>query len=143
MSLRATGERMPTAIHVVSPFCDLTVSAPSILASAASDPWLDRNALLGLAASYIDDADPAAPLISPIYADLSGLPPLLIHAAADEALRDDATRLAEAAQRGGDPGVSSSSFEDSVHSFVLFDFLPEARHAVTRASEILAGATNA
>jgi len=142
LSLRATREPMPTAIHVVSPFCDLTVSAPSILANVPSEPWLDRNALLGLAASYIDDADPSAPLISPVYADLSGLPPLLIQAAAHEALRDDATRLAEAAQVAG-TSVSLELVQDSVHSFILFEFLSEARRAVTRASEILAGATNA
>jgi salicylate hydroxylase len=141
VSLRATGEAMPSAIHVVSPFCDLTLSAPSIRANAASEPWLDRNALLGLAASYIDDADPRSPLISPVYADLSSLPPLLIHAAADEALRDDATRLAEAAQAGG-TSVSLELVADSVHSFILFEFLSEARRAVARVSELLAGVTN-
>ena len=137
VSLRATGEAMPTAIHVVSPFCDLTVSSPSILANAASDPWLNRNALLGLAASYIDDADPASPLISPVYADLSDLPPLLIHGAADEVLRDDATRLAEAAKDAG-TDVSLELFEDTVHSFILFDFLPEARRALAQAAEFFA-----
>ena len=139
VSLRTTGEAMPAAIHVVSPLCDLTVSAPSILANGAVDPWLNRNVLLGLAGSYIDAADPASPLISPLYADLSGLPPLLIDVAAGEALRDDATRLAEAARDAGTP-VSLEIVEDTVHSFVLFDFLPEAREALARASALLAAA---
>jgi salicylate hydroxylase len=136
VSLRAAGEPGPAAIHVVSPFCDLTISAPSARASPASDPWLNRNALLGLAGSYIDDADPATPLISPLYADLSGLPPLYIAAAAGEALRDDATRLAAAARDAG-ATVTLDLVEDSVHSFVIFDFLPESQAAIARASELL------
>jgi salicylate hydroxylase len=139
VSLRANGEAMPPAIHVASPFCDLTVSAPGILVNGARDPWLGRNALLGFAGSYIDAADPASPLISPLYADLSGLPPLLIDVAADEALRDDATRLADAARSAG-TRVSLEVVEDTVHSFVLFDFLPESREALERVSRLLARA---
>ena len=59
-------------------------------------------------------------------ADLRGLPPLLIQAAEDEALRDDATRLAEVADAAGVP-VTLELVPDTVHSFVLFDFLPETR----------------
>jgi salicylate hydroxylase len=139
VSLRAAGATMPTAIHVVSPFCDLTVSSPSIRANAAFDPWFNRNALLGLAASYIDDGDPASPLISPVYADLSRLPPMLIQAAADEALRDDATRLAATATRAG-IDVSLELIEDSVHSFILFGYLPEAQRALAQGAELLARA---
>jgi salicylate hydroxylase len=140
LSLRSAGEPPPSAIHLVSPFCDLTVTAPSILANAASDPWLGRNALLALAGSYIDDADPASPLVSPLYADLSSLPPLYIAAAAGEVLRDDATRLAAAARDAG-TSVSLDLVEDSVHSFVLFGFLPEAGAAIARASALLHAAS--
>ena len=62
-------------------------------------------------------------------ADLRGLPPLLIQAAQDESLRDDATRLAEVADAAGVP-VTIELVEDTVHSFVLFDFLPETRCAL-------------
>jgi salicylate hydroxylase len=139
VSLRSANEPLPSAIHVVSPFCDLTITAPSILANAASDPWLGRSTLLALAGSYIDDAEPTSPLISPLFGDLSGLPPLYVGAAASEALRDDATCLATTARAAG-TNVTPDLVDDSVHSFVLFDFLPEARAAIARASELLRGA---
>ena len=136
MSLRDAGELLPQALHVVSPFCDLTVTAPSIDSNAAADPWLNRGALLALAASYIAGAEPDTALASPLHADLSALPPLYIAAAAGEALRDDATRLADAARDAG-VAVTLELIDDSVHSFVLFDFLPEARRVIARASELL------
>ena len=79
-------------------------------------------------ASHIDDAGPASPLVSPVDADLCELLPLLIHAAAAEALRDDAIRLAEAAKDAG-TGASFGLFEDTV---------PGARRALARAAEHLA-----
>jgi salicylate hydroxylase len=127
--LRDAGEPLPAALHVVSPFCDLTLSSASANALPSPDPWLHRDRLRFLAASYIHEQDPAAPLISPLFADLRGLPPLLVQAAADEGLRDDATRLATAAQDAG-VDVSLELVPDSVHSFVLFEQLPETEVAL-------------
>jgi salicylate hydroxylase len=120
--------RMPAGVHVVSPFCDLAPPAES-LDAAASDPWLNRIALLQLAACYIHDTDPGDALVSASRADLSGLPPLLIQAAEPEALFPGARRLADRARAAGVP-VTFSPVADSVHSFILFDFLPEAGRAV-------------
>jgi salicylate hydroxylase len=121
--------RMPAGVHVVSPFCDLAPPADSLDAAADSDPWLNRIALLQLAACYIHDTDPGGALVSPARADLSGLPPLLIQAAEPEALFPSAQRLADRARAAGVP-VTFSPVADSVHSFILFDFLPEAGRAV-------------
>jgi salicylate hydroxylase len=129
VALRESGDRLPAAIHVVSPFCDLTVSEENLHPARDSDPWLDRVFLLQLAACYVQDAEPAHPLLSPLRADLRGLPPLLIHAAAAEALAGNARRLAEVTQAAG-VRVSFRPVDDSVHSFVLFDFLPESRQAL-------------
>jgi acetyl esterase/lipase len=118
---------MPAGIHVVSPFCDLAPSAGT-LAAADSDPWLNRIALLQLAACYIHGSDPDDALVSPLRADLSGLPPLLIQAAEPEALFPSARRLADRARAAGLP-VTFSPVADSVHSFTLFDFLPETDRA--------------
>jgi salicylate hydroxylase len=120
--------RRPAGVHVVSPFCDLAPPAES-LDAADSDPWLNRIALLQLAACYIHDTDPGDALVSPSRADLSGLPPLLIQAAESEALFPGARRLADRARAAGVP-VTFSPVADSVHSFILFDFLPEAGRAV-------------
>ena len=127
--LRDAGEPLPAALHVVSPFCDLTVTRPSAIATPSGDPWLGRDRLRVLAASYIHTTDPADPLVSPVLADLRGLPPLLIQAAAGEALADDARGLAAAAEAAG-VDVTLELVEDSVHSFVLFDFLPETEAAL-------------
>ena len=118
----------PAGVHVVSPFCDLAPSAES-LDAADADPWLNRIALLQLAACYIHDADPGDALVSPARADLAGLPPLLIQAAEPEALFPAARLLADRARAAGVP-VTFSPVADSVHSFILFDFLPEAGRAV-------------
>ena len=125
VALRDAGEPRPLALHVVSPFCDLTLGSASANAVPGDDPWLGRDRLRILAASYIHGQDPADPAISPLRADLRGLPPLSIWAAREEALRDDATGLAAAARAAG-VRVTLELVEDSVHSFVLFPFLPES-----------------
>jgi salicylate hydroxylase len=134
--------RMPAGIHVVSPLCDLAMSADHLGPAAASDPWLNRIALIQLAACYIQDADPAHPLLSPARADLSGLPPLLIQAAEPEAVFPSAQRLAERARAAGVP-VTFSPVADSVHSFILFDFLPETDRALAELAAFARNTMNA
>jgi salicylate hydroxylase len=131
LRLRGSGDPLPDLVHVVSPFADLTAATARSRARRSTDPWLDPGRLQILAASYIHDADPAAPEVSPVGADLSGLPPLLIHAAAGETLADDATRLAEAGEAAG-VDVTLTLVPDTVHSFVLFDFLPETATALAQ-----------
>jgi acetyl esterase/lipase len=97
--------------------------------AAVIDPWFNRITLIQLAACYLHDTDPGQALVSPVRADLSGLPPLLIQAAEPEALFSTAERLAEQARGAGVP-VTFSPAADSVHSFILFDFLPEAYRAL-------------
>jgi salicylate hydroxylase len=121
--------RLPAGIHLVSPFCDLALSADQLGPAADTDPWLNRIALIQLAACYIQDTDPGHPLVSPVRADLSGLPPLLVQAAEPEALFPAAQRLADRARDAGVP-VTFRPVADSVHSFILFGFLPEADNAL-------------
>jgi salicylate hydroxylase len=131
VAARDARDPLPSLLHLVSPFCDLTLSGPSTDAPAGPDPWMTQARLRGSAASYLHAADPADPRISPLFADLRGLPPMLIEAAAGEALADDAARLAQAAERAG-VEATLELVEDSVHSFVLFGFLPETDDAVER-----------
>jgi acetyl esterase/lipase len=133
---------MPAGIHVVSPFCDLALSPEHPSLAAHTDPWFNAIALVQLAACYLHDADPGQPLVSPVRGDLSGLPPLLIQAAEPEALFPQAEALAG---RAVDAGVlvTFRPVADSVHSFVLFDFLPETGRALAEfgafARTVLAG----
>jgi salicylate hydroxylase len=139
VALRDAGAALPAALHVVSPFCDLTLTSPAANEMAGQDPWLDRDRLRLYVASYIHTADPASALVSPVNADLHGLPPLLIQAAASEALRDDASRLAQVAAAAG-VQVTLDLVEDTVHSFVLFDFLPETKSALEQFAAHVAAA---
>jgi len=137
LALRDSGEpavRMPTAIHVVSPFCDLAVSTGGLSSGTDSDPWFSRIALTQLAACYIHDTDPAQALVSPSRADLAGLPPLLIHAAEPETLFASAKGLADRARDAG-VNVTFSPVPDTVHSFILFEFLPETDRALAEFAE--------
>jgi acetyl esterase/lipase len=86
---------------------------------------------------YLGDADPRNPLASPLYADLTGLPPLLIHVGADECLRDDSTRLAEKARVAGVP-VELKIWPVVPHVWQLAPHLvPEARQSLRESTAFL------
>jgi monoterpene epsilon-lactone hydrolase len=101
LALRDEGDPLPAAGVLLSPVTDLTCSSDSYASRAASDPFFTRQQMVTLVAHYLAGADPASVLASPIYADLTGLPPLLVHVGSDEVLLDDATRLAERARSAG------------------------------------------
>jgi epsilon-lactone hydrolase len=97
VALKHAGLPQPTGAVLMSPWADLTLSGDSISAKAAVDPALTPEGLRRRAIDYTADRDRTADLISPIFADLTGLPPLLIQAGSHEILLDDATRLASRA----------------------------------------------
>jgi monoterpene epsilon-lactone hydrolase len=94
VALTHAGLPQPTAAVLMSPWADLTPSGDSIRREAAVDPALTPEGLARRAVDYVADGDPAGELVSPIFADVTGLPPLLIQAGSHEILLDDATRLA-------------------------------------------------
>jgi acetyl esterase/lipase len=87
----------PAAAYVMSPYADLTLAGTTLESKAMADPLLSREALQARIADYTAGQDAALGLISPIFADLSGLPPLIIQAGTHEVLLDDAVRLAQRA----------------------------------------------
>ena len=101
MALRDAHEPLPAGAVVMSPWTDLASTAPSLRTKADIDPWLVAESVPREAAVYLAGADPRDPLASPLYGDLSGLPPLLVHVGEDEILLDDAVRVAEEARRAG------------------------------------------
>lgn len=137
VALRDGGEPLPAAVVCLSPWTDLTLSAPSLELNADSDPQVSRWGLEAMATHYLAGQDPAHPLASPLFADLGGLPPLLVHAGAAEGLRDDALRLAEAATAAG-VDVTMECWEDMIHVWHAFaPGLPEGTAAIDRVGEWL------
>jgi salicylate hydroxylase len=126
LALRNAGDPLPAAIFAVAPFADLTLSGPSVRAFNGDDPAANRDLLTFMAASYFQGHEPTDPLVSPLFGDLAGLPPLFVAAAQGEVLLSDATRLAERAQKAG-VEVTLRLIEDSVHVYTIFPFLPETK----------------
>ena len=132
IALRDAGEPQPAAAFTLSPWVDLEASGESMKAMAEADPCLDQASLLQMAAIYLDGADSKAPLASPLYADLSGLPPLYIQVGTAEILLDDSRRIAERARLAG-VQVKLECFEDLIHVFQgLAPTVPEATFAIER-----------
>jgi acetyl esterase/lipase len=134
LAAREQGLPMPAAGVCLSPWADLTLSSPSLDRNAATDPEVNRVSLARWAELYLAGADPRNPLVSPVFGDLRGLPPLLIQAGTAEAIEDDAVRLAMAAQAAGVP-VTLELYEDMIHVWHAFaPRLPEAVATIERLS---------
>ncbi len=101
LALRDTRAPLPAAGVCISPWVDLTCSGGSYATRADADPIVKRESVGAMATAYLGDADAKAPLASPLFADLRGLPPLLIHVGDDEVLLDDSVQLAERARKAG------------------------------------------
>ncbi len=117
-SLRDAGEPPPAGIACLSPWFDMTVSAPSLNASDDGD-WLGRETLVLAAETYLGGREPTDPLASPLHADLSGLPPILLQVGGSEILLDDSSRLADAARRAGTE-AELDVWPGMFHNFQLF-----------------------
>ena len=143
LSLRAAGERLPEAAALFSPATDLSGGSPSIEGNADRDPMFHGPSLANLGNAYLGTAgDATNPLISPVFADPTGLPPLLIHVAAEEALRDDGLRFAEKARAAG-VSVETTVWPVVPHAWQLLAKVPEARRSLARAAGFLKTATPA
>jgi acetyl esterase/lipase len=137
VALRDAGAPLPAAGVCMSPWVDLEGIGESMLARAELDPMVDRNGLLHMAALYLNGVDPRTPLAAPLYADLRGLPPLLIQVGTAETLLDDATRIAARA-RAADVDVTLEVWDDMIHVFQAFaGMLPEGQEAVDRIGEFI------
>jgi acetyl esterase/lipase len=130
---------MPAAAVLFSPMTDLTVSGDSYTTKADVDPNITAAAIQTRANDYLNGTgtDPADPLVSPIFADLRGLPPLLVQAGSHEVLLDDATRLATRAA-ADDVTVVLDITPDVGHVFQAFSaVLDEGDQALSRAGSFL------
>ncbi len=132
LSARDNGDPMPAGGICISPWVDMEGIGDSMTSKAGVDPMVSKDGLLDMASLFLASADPRDPLAAPLYADLTGLPPLLIIVGTAEVLLDDATRLHARAQAAG---VNSTleEWDDMVHIWPWFaPFLPEGQQAIER-----------
>src|SRR3954462_15737726 len=132
-----TDSPLPAGAFVMSPMTDLTLAGTTMQTRAEVDPLLSRAALQPRVADYTAGQDAALGLISPVFADLSGLPPLIIQAGTHEVLLDDAVRLAQQAA-AADVEVTLDITPRVPHVFQAYHpILDEAGAALDRAGELL------
>jgi epsilon-lactone hydrolase len=130
VALRNDGTPLPAAIWCSSPWVDLEMSGTTMITKAAVDPLIQKSYLAELATLYLNGVDPRTPLASPIHADLSGLPPMLIQVGSAETLLDDAVRLAGRAA-AADVRTTLQVWPDMIHAWHLFyPQLAEGRSAL-------------
>lgn len=128
---------LPAAAVCLSPWTDLTCSGESWHTNARKDVMLDPYPLRDSARLYLGEVDPHTPLASPLYADLRGLPPLLIQAGSDELLLSDATSFAERAREAG-VEVTLEIWQGMQHEWhFAADLLPEGRQAIQKIGEFV------
>jgi acetyl esterase/lipase len=130
LALRDRGLPTPAGGVCISPWVDLTLSGATYTTRAAADPIITRDGIEGMAQAYVGAGDRKAPLVSPLYADLRDLPPLLIHVGSDEVLLDDARALAERAH-AAHVEVTLEEWPEMIHVWHWFlPMLDEAERAV-------------
>lgn len=135
-TVRDTSMRQPAAGVLLSPWVDLTCDSDSMTRLAEMDPIVERERLLEWAGYYATGHDPRHPRISPLRADLSELPPLLIQVGSDERLLDDATRFDERAKAAG-VDTTLEIWDHMVHNWQIFaSMLPDELNLPERGASI-------
>jgi monoterpene epsilon-lactone hydrolase len=129
---------LPSCVAVISPFADLTFSGASLELRKSADPYVTRELLESMATEYLGGADPADPRCSSVFADLHGLPPLLIQVGEDEILFDDAARIRDAAMAAG-VDTAFAPWAHGIHVWPVYISagLPESAHAIEELAAFL------
>jgi len=142
VALRDAGERLPRAAFVLSPWADLACAGRSLDTNNERDPMFYGAGVRWMAPVYLGGASPRDPLASPVYADLSKLPPLLIHVSDNEVLLDDSMRLSDRAKQCG-VNVNLRVWNDLPHAWPVFVALrlPESFQALGEIAEFIRTST--
>jgi epsilon-lactone hydrolase len=138
LAVRDRGLPRPALGIAISPWTDLTLSGESMTSMEDRDPMVRRAGLSRMAAWYVGSADPTDPLVSPLFGDPAGLPPLLIHVGEVETLRDDAVGFTARAVAAG-VDVTLEVWPEMIHVWHAFGAaVPESEAGVTRIAEFIA-----
>jgi monoterpene epsilon-lactone hydrolase len=136
VALRDAGEDLPAVAALMSPWTDLSCSGPSMTERAAEDPALTAAGLREMASDYLAGVDPRTPLASPLFARMTGLPPLLVQVGSAEILLSDSERLTAAAAAVG-VDVTLQVAEGLPHVYQAMSGTPEAAQATTQIGTFL------
>ncbi len=132
LKLRDENFALPKAGICLSPWLDLEATGDSATSKASEDPMIDLQSVKEWALMYAPKEQLTNPLVSPIYADLSGLPPLYMQVGTAELLLDDSTRLAEKAKKAG-VQVELEVWEEMIHVWQAFgNYIPESKPAIEK-----------
>lgn len=136
--LRDVGETVPGCAWLISPWTDLTLSGSTLDTKDAVDPIIHKAYLAELVEAYLPpDIDRRDPRVSPLYGDLTGLPPTLIQIGACETLLDDSTRFAAAAG-AANVAVTLEIWPDMIHAWPMWNaHLKPGRRALANAGEFI------
>ena len=133
LALKAAGKPLPAGAILFSPWTDLTASGESTRTRAELDPMVSAGLLNPMAEAYGASQPLGDPMISPLFGDLSGLPPLLIQVGDHEILLDDSLRLADKARAAG-VDVTLEVYPGAFHVFQTMPQLPESAEALATAA---------
>ncbi|MBI3676812.1 MAG: alpha/beta hydrolase [Proteobacteria bacterium] len=139
VALRDKAIALPACAVALSPWVDLSQGGEVYRARAKRDPIVSKENLDQMAAAYLAGKNPETPLASPLFANLKGLPPLLLQVGTEEALYDDTVGLKARAEEAG-VEVSAESWGGMVHVWhIFYPILSEGRDAIARAASFLKG----
>jgi len=136
LKLKEDGDALPTAAFAISPWVDLAATGETVTTKADIDPMITLSGIYYTAELYAGNADLRSPFVSPLYGDLRGLPPVLIHVGTREMLHSDSLRMAEALKKAG-VDCTLKEWEDLFHVFHSVVYLPEARIANEEIAEFI------
>lgn len=137
LKLKELSLPLPAGAVLLSPWTDLALRGESMKLNAEYEPELSKAVLLMAALAYSGKKRRKNPLISPLYGDLKGLPPLLIHAGNIETLRDDSVRLAERAREAG-VDVTLEVWDEMPHVFHNYiNEIPESKQAIDKIGQYI------
>lgn len=120
----------PSGVILLSPWTDLSLSGDSVMENGKKCAMLNKIILQKCAESYLNGEDSSNPMASPLFGDMSGMPPLLIYVSTTEAIRDDSLRLEEKAKKSG-VQVKLNIWNKQPHAWPAFyPFTPESKQCV-------------
>jgi acetyl esterase/lipase len=134
--LREFGMPLPTCTVLLSPYLDLTGTGKSVAKNAKNDRFLDVFEMRRWAEMYADGHDLSDPMISPLFGDVRGLPPILVQASMSEVLYDDSVRFVAKLQKAG-VKVIFQKWKGLIHWWHMFTGMPEAKEALDKVIQFI------